>query len=105
MCPAHQQRCGPGLSVEVGFDLAFQPGKGRRGCQRQRLAARRARAPPPPPPPACRSPSPSCLPPPPPASRLVERVEEAGKGGEQPFDVHALLGRMTMEVIGRTAFG
>ncbi|PSC70657.1 cytochrome p450 [Micractinium conductrix] len=39
------------------------------------------------------------------ASRLVERVEEAGKGGEQPFDVHALLGRMTMEVIGRTAFG
>lgn len=38
------------------------------------------------------------------AGRLVERIQEAGSSG-QAFDVHQLLGRMTMQVIGRAAFG
>lgn len=52
-------------------------------------------------PPLCRLPSRllACA-----AGRLLERIEEAGSSGEA-FNVHHLLGRMTMQVIGRTAFG
>ncbi|KAL4419504.1 hypothetical protein ABPG77_002290 [Micractinium sp. CCAP 211/92] len=38
------------------------------------------------------------------AGRLVDRIQALGRTGEA-FDVHQLLGRMTMQVIGRAAFG
>lgn len=37
--------------------------------------------------------------------RLLERLEGAAGSGTVPLDIHMLLGRTTLEVIGRTAFG
>lgn len=47
----------------------------------------------------------SLLPPPPAVSRFLKRLEASSEGGAAPLDVHELLGRMTLEVIGRSAFG
>lgn len=37
--------------------------------------------------------------------RFLERLEAATAEPGTPLEVHALLGRMTLEAIGRSAFG